>query len=428
MRDLLRHRDFRLLLTGQTGSMFGDWLLILVLGMWAKELTGSNAVAGSVLFAVAIPSLLAPLGGWLADRVRRRPLMISVDLLTGAAVSLLLLVRDRSDLWLIYVVAACYGASQVVFSAAMSGLVQQLVPADLLGPANGALTTVRQSLRLVGPLLGAGLYAWHGGGVVAVIDALTFVGSAASLALLRHREAAPQPHALTFAREVTAGAVHLRRSALLRRMTVASIITMLTFGFAESVFFAVIDGLGKPVTFLSVLSTFQGVGAIASGVAVTGVIRRIGEVRIFVAALAGCAVACALCALQQLPVVLGAVVVIGAALPALIVSTMTALQHRTPNALMGRVSAAFDLATGLPYTVSIGVGALLVSVLDYRIILLGMAGGLALAAGYAALRLPSADDATVAEATPSRDHEDCHGVETAESFMLTVPGGREATS
>ena len=77
MRDLLRHRDFRLLLAGQTMSMFGDWLLILVMAMWAKELTGSNGVAGSVLFAMAVPNLLAPLGGWLADRIRRRPLMIT---------------------------------------------------------------------------------------------------------------------------------------------------------------------------------------------------------------------------------------------------------------------------------------------------------------------------------------------------------------
>lgn len=395
MRDLLRHRDFRLLLAGQTMSMFGDWLLILVMAMWAKELTGSNGVAGSVLFAIAVPNLLAPLGGWLADRVRRRPLMITTDLVSAGTVGLLLLVRDRGDLWLIYLVAAAYGTSQVVFSPAMTGLVQQLVEPELLGPANGALTTVRQSLRLVGPLLGAGLFAWAGGGVVATLDAATFVVSATSLALLRHRETRPKPHALGFRREVAAGAVHLRRSQLLRRMVVASVITMLTFGFAESVFFAVVDSLGRPVTFLGVLSTVQGVGAVAAGIAVTALIGRLGEVRVFVAALAGCSVAVALCAVAVLPVVLGAVAVVGAALPALIVSTVTALQHRTPNELMGRVSAAFDLATGLPYVASIGIGALLVSALDYRVILLGMALGLAAAAGYAVVRLPRADDASL---------------------------------
>lgn len=40
MRDLLRLRDFRLLFAGQTLSMFGDMAMLLVLAMWAKELTG----------------------------------------------------------------------------------------------------------------------------------------------------------------------------------------------------------------------------------------------------------------------------------------------------------------------------------------------------------------------------------------------------
>ena len=52
--------------------MFGDTAMLLVLAMWAKELTGSNAVAGSVFAALVLPSLLAPLGGVLIDRFRRR--------------------------------------------------------------------------------------------------------------------------------------------------------------------------------------------------------------------------------------------------------------------------------------------------------------------------------------------------------------------
>ena len=66
MRDLLRHREFRLLLAAQTLSMFGDWTLLLVLGIWAKSLTGSNAVAGLTVFAIAAPGVLAPVAGLLA--------------------------------------------------------------------------------------------------------------------------------------------------------------------------------------------------------------------------------------------------------------------------------------------------------------------------------------------------------------------------
>lgn len=397
MRDVLRLRDYRLLLVGQTTSMLGDWLLLLVLGMWVKDLTGSNSAAGLVFLALAVPSLLAPLGGWLADRVRRRPLLIATDLATGLVVLSLLFVHDRGQLWLIYAVAALYGLSQTVFSAAMSAVVQLIVPESLLGPANGGLQTVRQSLRLIGPLLGAALYAWHGGAVVAVVDAATFVVSATSLALLTLREERPTAHhGVAFRTQVLAGADHIRRSELLRRLTVASVIVLLSFGLAESVFFALIDGLGKPVEFLSVISTVQGAGAIAAGVTVTAMVSRLGEVRMLVVGLVAATIGVALTATGVLAAVLVGVAIFGAALPTLIVASMTALQKHTPNALMGRVNAAFDVVTGIPYTLSIALGALLVGVLDYRLILGLMAAGLATATCYAALRLPR-ETATVDE-------------------------------
>ena len=82
MLELLRHRDFRLILAGQSLSMFGDWTLLLVFGIWGKSLTGSNAIAGLMIFAMAGPGLLGPLGGLLADRVRRRHLMVTLNVLS----------------------------------------------------------------------------------------------------------------------------------------------------------------------------------------------------------------------------------------------------------------------------------------------------------------------------------------------------------
>jgi len=98
MRELLRHRDFRLILAGQSLSMFGDWTLLLVFGIWGKSLTGSNAIAGLMIFAMAGPGLLGPLGGLLADRVRRRHLMVTLNVLSAGAVLLLWFVHDRDQL------------------------------------------------------------------------------------------------------------------------------------------------------------------------------------------------------------------------------------------------------------------------------------------------------------------------------------------
>ena len=150
MRELLRRRDMRLLLTGQTLSMFGDTATAAGAGHVGQAAAGSGSAAGSVLAAVIVPSLLAPLGGLVIDRLPRHPLMVGVDVASAAVVLALLLVRDAGDLWLLYVVGFCYGSSMVLFESARSALLSPMLPEHLLGPANGSLGTVREALRLVG--------------------------------------------------------------------------------------------------------------------------------------------------------------------------------------------------------------------------------------------------------------------------------------
>ena len=74
----------------------------------------------------------------------------------------------------------------------------------------------------------------------------------------------------------------------------------------------------------------------------------------------------------------------GAALPILVVASITLIQRRTPAALQGRVLTGFTLSETVPQTLSIALGAVLVAVVDYRLLLVAMALGLA-ASGVAAL-------------------------------------------
>ncbi|UYG16760.1 MFS transporter [Brachybacterium huguangmaarense] len=157
MREVLRRRDVRLLLASQTLSMFGDWTLLLVFGIWAKTLTGSNAIAGMTVLAMAAPGLLAPLAGVLVDRLPRRTVMITVKLISAAVVCTLWFVDGPDRLWLLFAVAMWYGLSTIIFNAAMTGHVQATLPIDQVGPVNGLLATVKQALRLIGPIIGAGL-------------------------------------------------------------------------------------------------------------------------------------------------------------------------------------------------------------------------------------------------------------------------------
>ena len=87
--------------------------------------------------------------------------------------------------------------------------------------------------------------------------------------------------------------------------------------------------------------------------------------------------------------VLVAIGTLGYALPPMMIAFGTLMQLRTPGRLMGRVSTANDVVLGTPQTISIAVGALLVSLLDYRLIFALMAGVTAAAAAYLAIALRS---------------------------------------
>jgi Na+/melibiose symporter-like transporter len=388
VRALLATRDARLYFAGQSLSLFGDTALWLAMGVWAKQLTGSNTAAGLVFLAFTLPQLAAPLSGWLVDRVRRRTLLLATNLATAAAVLPLVLVRDAGDVWLIYAVMVLYGISATLINSGQSALLTTMLPEELLAHGNALLQTVREGLRLVGPLLGAGLFAVAGGGAVAILDAATFLGASAALAAMALREPPPAPPERHLAAELAAGVRHVLGHPGLRRLTSASIVAICAFGCTESVVFAVVDqGLHRPPPFVGVFLALQGVGAIATGIAAPALVRRIGEGGIVVLGLALAAGGMPLLALSSLPVVVAGVIVFGASLPLIMVGSVTMLQRSTPLRLQGRAYSAFDLMVGTPQTIAIGVGAGLVAAVDYRAMLAGMTLLLALAALWLAVGL-----------------------------------------
>jgi MFS family permease len=312
--------------------------------------------------------------------------MIVCDCVLGASVLVLLLLHNANDAWLIYLVAFLYGTVGSVFYPARSALLRLMLPEELLAEANGVLSSVQQGLRIVAPLAGAGLYAAFGGGVVAILDAATFAGSALFLSRMRVPEEKPEPPEHHFLREVTAGIEHVWRTLPLRQITIGATLALLVVGFSETLIFSVMAHLGHKPSFFGVLATLQGVGSIAGGVTAAWVLRRTGDVRgvgIGLGLFGACAL---LLAVPSTAVVLVGFVAAGVGIVWAIVAFNTALQTRTPLMIQGRVSAAADLSLSLAQTTSIATGAALSTLIDYRILLVAMAAVLATSAVYLVTR------------------------------------------
>jgi len=388
MKQAFAVPGFRRLFAGLAASMLGDSLMLIVLSMWVKQLTGSNGAAGLTFLWLTLPALVGPAFGYLVDRVARRGFLVVANLLSAVAVLPLLAVHDESDVWIIYLVALLYGVSFVVVPAALNGLLKDMLPTDVLVEANASLSVTREAFRLVGPLAGASLFAFAGGGSVAVLDAVSFVVAAGCVASIAVTETRHEHEPVHWLKGVWAGMAHIRRTPVLLHGTLSIGICLLVVGFSESAIYAVVDAFDKPVEFVGPVVSVQGVGAIVGGLLCSRVIRRIGEPAAIVVGLA-------LMVLGLLGVagsamiweLLVATAVLGAGLPLLIVAYNTLLQKQTPGHLMGRVSTTTDVLITTPQAVSIATGALLVTLVDYRVIFLLMAIGAAIAATYLATML-----------------------------------------
>jgi MFS family permease len=374
MRAVLRIRDARVFLAGWTLSVFGDWAMFIVLGVWAKDLTGSNSAAGLVFFALTLPSLFSPVAGLVVDRLSRRRVMIWTYSAEALVVLLLLFVHDRGDLWLLYAVVVFYGAAGTFAASARSALMTVILPRELLGDANGMFQTVREGLRLIAPLAGAGIYAATGGGTVAILDSASFVAVVVALLFLRTPEPKFERDEHDLIAELLAGARHILRTPVLAQIILTCGVCLLVVGFAETVIFAVLDqGLHRPTSFFGVLSSLQGVGAIAGGVTASRVLRRLGDVKLVGLGMGLFALGDVTFVSSSLPLVLVGIAISGAGVAWLIVGFGTAIQTRTPDRLQGRVFSAADTIISTPQTVSIALGAILVTVLDYRVLVVVMA-------------------------------------------------------
>ncbi|MGB8197769.1 MAG: MFS transporter [Acidimicrobiales bacterium] len=367
MRQLAKSRDARVYLIGQSFSLFGDTAMFLALGIWVKELTHSNAEAGLTFLFFPLAALFSPIAGMVVDRVRRRPTLICVNFLSAALVLLLLFVHSASDVWIIYVTMFLYSFAGNFISSAQSAFLTVLLAPEQLGDANGFFRTVREGLRLVAPLVGAGLFVIVGGHWIAALDSATFVIAAFSVLALHVREDKPVRTPEHFLKEIMGGFHHVVQTPILRRMAISLAVALSVVGFIETAIFAITSNeLHRSASFIGVLMAVQGVGALIGGPLSAPTMRKIGERWLCGIGLIGIVVGSLLLEGGSLAFVLMGAVVFGIAVPPLLVGAYTLLQLRTPAELQGRAFSAFDLIASLPQTMSIALGAVLVTAIGYQ--------------------------------------------------------------
>ena len=186
-----RNRSWRWLVVSIAVSTPGDLLYSIALAAELYRRTGDARWLGAV--AVVAPlgrMVLAPLGGDMADRMDRRRIIITCNVLRALIMFLLtvFVVIEAHPLLLV----GCVLFSAVVATpqrAASAALVPGVVDRSDLAVANAADAVVNQTAWLLGPAIGAALTSITGPAVAMFVNALTFVAAAACVTRIRLRPA-----------------------------------------------------------------------------------------------------------------------------------------------------------------------------------------------------------------------------------------------
>ena len=154
----LKHRDYRLLWTGNLFNHMALWLQVLTLSWQVWDLTGSAMLSGTAAGLRSVPTLvIGPWAGVLADRMDRRKLVIAAQVyLTAVAVLFALLVASGAvdAWWHVFAYAAITAVGHAVVQPARQALMVNTVPPSDLGNAMALNATTVTSMRIMGAMVG----------------------------------------------------------------------------------------------------------------------------------------------------------------------------------------------------------------------------------------------------------------------------------
>jgi MFS family permease len=179
--------DFWKFWTGQTISTLGSSFTGFALPLLIYNLTGSSLNLALTVTATVLPYLLFGLviGAWV-DRVNRKRLMVVTDLARALVIASIPLASfvGLLSVWWIYAVAFLNSALTICFDAANFAAVPSLVRQEDLVTANGQVQAGYSIAKVGGPLLGGLLIVVIPLPMLLLIDAFSFLISAATLMLI----------------------------------------------------------------------------------------------------------------------------------------------------------------------------------------------------------------------------------------------------
>ncbi|MBI4904337.1 MAG: MFS transporter [Acidobacteria bacterium] len=279
--SLWRNREFLKLWAGQTISEIGSritrdglpWTAVAVLGATPAQMGMVSALGG-------IATLVAgPAAGWVADRVRLKPVLALADI--GRAVALAVVPLAAWQGWLslplLYMVVSATGLMTVFFDVAYQSVLPSMVKKGELLEGNSKLMMTASTAEIVGPAMTGFLIQLLTAPRAILFDSISFLISSASILWMRvpDRKVKPADEPAGW-REMFAGMPYMWRHPILRPLALRSATSSFSFGFFMALYtlFAVRE-LGLTAAVLGMLVSLGGISSFFGANIVQKLLERV---------------------------------------------------------------------------------------------------------------------------------------------------------
>jgi MFS family permease len=357
--SLLKNTRFLRLWIGQGTSFLGDAVSMVALVVLVVQVTGSASAVGGALVARLLPTLASPLAGVLADRLDRRLVLVASDLARAVLVVGLIFATNLAT---IYVLVFFMGLARTLFNPTIRAAFPSVVGAGDLTRANALIGGTFSVSETAGPALGGLLVATVGVDAAFVLDAATYLISAAMLSLISLPRPEREEEDAGFAEDLRAGFAYLAGSRVPLAIVLGAFLTMLTVNItipaevflAKRTFDAGNAGYG-------LLVGLYGGGMVLGSALMVALGDRVRLLPLYFFGIFAMALALIGTGLSPtFSLAVGALVVVGIANGTENVTTDTILQKRVPDALLGRVFSVRFLGFSVGEILAYGVGGAIV--------------------------------------------------------------------
>jgi predicted MFS family arabinose efflux permease len=186
------NRNFRRLWSAQVVSEIGDWFYTLTIYNLLLQLTGrAGSVALALVLQVLPQTFIGPTAGVVNDRLRRKQVMIASDIGRMLIVLCMLFIRSKEQVWIVYPLLMAETLLVAFFEPARNAVIPNIVEREDVVVANTLSSTTWSVNLMLGATLGGFVAAFFGRDTVFLLNALSFVASAALIWGMRFAE----PHA-----------------------------------------------------------------------------------------------------------------------------------------------------------------------------------------------------------------------------------------